>query len=144
MPPPRTVFSGQFLFPLHCLIHTLVGKLSPFLLSPIPASLGLIVSSSIRLYKQASLTLQSDLQQQHHYKKTQKEEEEEAPVPTNKQTSVAKRKRRRQTLQTEEEDVDCTAIEEEEGGSKRNILQKTLSQKNYSLSFFATRRDWVG
>jgi hypothetical protein len=86
MPPPRTDFSGQFLFPLHYLIHTIVGKLSPFLLSPIPASLGLIVSSSIRSYKQASLTLQSDLRQQHcQKKKTQKEEdEEEALVPTNK------------------------------------------------------------
>jgi len=32
--------------------------------------------------------------------------------------------------------VDCTAIEEEEGaGSKRNILQKTLSKKNYRLRF---------
>jgi hypothetical protein len=41
-----------------------------------------------------------------------------------------------QTLQTEEEDVDCTAIEEEEEGGKRNILQKILSKKNFSLKFF--------
>jgi hypothetical protein len=49
-----------------------------------------------------------------------------------------------QTLHTEKEDVDCTAIEEEEEGGKRNILQKILSKKNFSLKFFATRRDWVG
>jgi hypothetical protein len=43
--------------------------------------------------------------------------------------------------------VNCTAIDEEgeeEGGGKRNILQKTPNKKYYSLrNFFATRRDWV-